>query len=279
MDDKPLFRIGVAGLDPRDIRLIEIVFRHSQYNPYAYRLASGLAANEVDILIVNTADASGLRALALIRSRPRTIPVIAALPRGELSPSGHAIAIDRLTMQLLPILNRVVEQVPTILVDGSADDAADRPVRGAPAPNAPGATPVAVPAQLRRRALVVDDSAVVREQLIGAFDRMDMDCEALESAHLALERLEQQHFDLALLDVVMPDMDGYKLTREIRRDRRWRRLPVILLTSRTSPFDLARGALAGCNAYLAKPVPFRTLEAAVARQIRRATAVDTLDRR
>jgi DNA-binding response OmpR family regulator len=74
----------------------------------------------------------------------------------------------------------------------------------------------------------------------------------------------------------MPDMDGYQLTRAIKRNRQWRQLPIIILTSRSSPFDLARGALAGCDTYLTKPVPYRALEAAVIKQLRRALAIDDL---
>jgi DNA-binding response OmpR family regulator len=53
-------------------------------------------------------------------------------------------------------------------------------------------------------------------------------------------------------------------------------MPVIILTSRSSPFDLARGALSGCDAYLTKPVPFRALESAVAKQLRRSLATEDL---
>jgi twitching motility two-component system response regulator PilG len=128
----------------------------------------------------------------------------------------------------------------------------------------------------RLRVLVVDDSPTVRRQLSVAFDRMGIASEAVDSAAAALEQLAVQHFDLALLDIVMPDMDGYRLTREIRRNRALRQLPIIILTSRSSPFDLARGALAGCDTYLTKPVPYRALEAAVRKQLRRALAIDDL---
>ena len=100
MEDKPLFRVGAAGLDPRDSRLIEIVFKHSQYNKYEYQLTTSLEHGAVDILIVNSVEPEGLQALALIRSSGRTIPVIAAVPRGAPSSARHAISIDRLTLQL-----------------------------------------------------------------------------------------------------------------------------------------------------------------------------------
>lgn len=362
MEDKPLFRVGAAGLDPRDSRLIEIVFKHSQYNKYEYQLTSSLEHGAVDILIVNSVEPEGLQALALIRSTGRTIPVIAAVPRGAPSSARHAISIDRLTLQLLPILNRVVElellspETRPMGVPGGAPAAAatssafaaspgsayatpsfaapaasfTAPAASftAPAPSftAPAARPVPAgaagagpgsqagaasaaasvvktplqpsptpasapppsnllnfplnavepPISQRLRVLVVDDSPTVRRQLTIAFDRMGIACEAVESAGKGIEKLWEQHFDLALVDVVMPGMDGYKLTREIKRNRHWRQLPVIILTSRSSPFDLARGALAGCDTYLTKPVPYRALEAAVIKQMRRSLAIDDL---
>lgn len=136
--------------------------------------------------------------------------------------------------------------------------------------------PAATEAAPRLRALIVDDSPTVRQQLTAAFERMGMDVVSADSASAALEHLRGGHFDLALVDVVMPDMDGYKLTREIKRNKQLRQMPVIILTSKTSPFDLARGALAGCDSYLSKPVPLRALEAAVLKQLRKSLAIDDL---
>src|SRR5690606_16215717 len=145
----------------------------------------------------------------------------------------------------------------------------------APAPSNLVAFPrSAEPPAPRIRVLVVDDSPTVRQQLSIAFARMSVLCDAVGSAEDALARLSAEHYDLVLVDVVMPGVDGYKLTRQIRR--RHRGVPVIILTSRSSPFDLARGALAGCNSYLVKPVPLRQLEAAVVKQLRRSLAIDDL---
>jgi CheY-like chemotaxis protein len=294
MQDKPQFRVGTAGLDPRDCRLIEIVFRHSQYNRFIYRLAPSPQPGAVDLLIVGAADPSGLHTLARLRAGGRALPAVAVVPRGAPVPAPPlvAIALDRLTLQLLPVLNRLVE---TELL------APPRPVGAEPLAPATRAGPVTVaappataspaapsnlvafpinavdpPISQRLRVLVVDDSPTVRRQLTVAFDRMGIVSEVVASAAAALEKLAEQHFDLALLDVVMPDMDGYRLTREIRRNRTWRQMPVIILTSRSSPFDLARGALAGCDTYLTKPVPYRALEAAVIKQLRRSLAIDDL---
>ncbi|MBX3591178.1 MAG: response regulator [Burkholderiaceae bacterium] len=361
MPSRPVYRVAAAGLDPRDVRLIEIVFKHSQYNRFEFVLEQRLVPETVDLLIVNPVESEGLRAVARLRTLGRDVPVISAVPRGVPSSARHAISIDRLTLQLLPILNRVVEMEmlapdarPTAAIGPAAPLAAGQAAGQAAAPGeaAPRTEGVDQPAESGRphadrsradqptrdflreagrlsregdsargtaaapaeraqpdqaaqpsahaatqsgaaagsnlvafplvgdspapqvRVLVVDDSPTVRKQLSLAFARMRVECDAVGSAAEALQRLGEHHYDLALVDVVMPDVDGYKLTRQIRRKHPG--TPVIILTSRSSPFDLARGALAGCGSYLVKPVPLRQLEAAIVKQLRRSLAIDDL---
>ncbi|HQD85069.1 MAG TPA: hypothetical protein PK929_18665, partial [Quisquiliibacterium sp.] len=147
MDSKPVFRVGAAGLDPRDWRLIEIVFKHSQYNKFEFRLVTDLASEPFDVLIVNAIEPEGLQALMRARASTRTIPVITAVPRGAPSAAKHAISIDRLTLQLLPILNRVVEL--ELLPDGPTAAGGAVPAGAGAAPGRPSPVPVrgeAVPA-------------------------------------------------------------------------------------------------------------------------------------
>ncbi len=109
MSIRPVFRVAVAGLDDRDVRLIEIVFKHSQYNRFDFQLLSQPDPACTDVLIVNPATPSGLDALTALRSQSRRVPSISAVPRGVQSAAHYAITIDRLTLQLLPTLKRVVE--------------------------------------------------------------------------------------------------------------------------------------------------------------------------
>lgn len=109
MSDRPIFRVGVAGLDPRDARLIEILFRHGRRNPHDFRLLDLLDMTAIDILIANASEPEGLDAMAAAREFHRRIPVVVAVPRGAQTAARHSVTIDRLTLQLLPILNRVVQ--------------------------------------------------------------------------------------------------------------------------------------------------------------------------
>jgi DNA-binding response OmpR family regulator len=69
----------------------------------------------------------------------------------------------------------------------------------------------------------------------------------------ALRLAAEQQPDLAILDVMMPKLDGYEVTRRLRRDEATSRLPVILLTARSQEADVSQGFAAGADDYIRKP--------------------------
>jgi twitching motility two-component system response regulator PilG len=96
-----------------------------------------------------------------------------------------------------------------------------------------------------------------------ALERLGIGCDLADSAEAAMRLLEHHTYNLAFLDVVMPGTDGYELCRRIKHDSYRRMMPVLMLTSRSSPFDRARGALSGCDSYLIKPITWDTFSQAV----------------
>ncbi len=100
--------------------------------------------------------------------------------------------------------------------------------------------------------LLVDDSAPARVHLRSLLEPKGYTVVEAETAEQALGHLAQNpHCAAVLLDILLPGMDGYAACRQMRTQ--WPQLPVIMLTSRSSPFDRIRGNMAGCNAYLTKP--------------------------
>jgi len=69
----------------------------------------------------------------------------------------------------------------------------------------------------------------------------------------ALEKLSAEAFNLILLDIMLPDIDGYEICRQIKEHPRHAATPVVILTARKSSEDLERGATCGAEAYLTKP--------------------------
>jgi len=69
----------------------------------------------------------------------------------------------------------------------------------------------------------------------------------------AMEKLSGGQFDLILLDIMLPDTDGYEICRRIKEDLRYADIPVVMLTAMKSIEDQERGATCGAEAYLTKP--------------------------
>ena len=109
---------------------------------------------------------------------------------------------------------------------------------------------------LQHKALVVDDSATTRKQIEIELEQLGIAVDLAESGEQAFEFLNKsQGYDLIFLDVILPGLvDGYNICKTIKRDKQRKRIPVIMLTGKGSPFDRIRGKLAGCNTYLTKPV-------------------------
>ncbi len=104
-----------------------------------------------------------------------------------------------------------------------------------------------------KRALIVDDNATNRRMLVTHMQKWGMLTQEAQSAAAALARLRSnQGFDVAILDVQMPDMDGVALALELRRIKRRQGLPVILLTSLGRKEVAARGL--GLAIFLTKPL-------------------------
>ena len=100
--------------------------------------------------------------------------------------------------------------------------------------------------------MVIDDSPTIRTSVQSVIGDMGYPIEQAENGVDALNILGQQNFDLVVTDILMPKMDGFTLTKEIRSSERSRNIPVVIVTSMESETDKMRGLEVGANAYLIK---------------------------
>ena len=111
--------------------------------------------------------------------------------------------------------------------------------------------------------LVADDDDDIRDLVAFRLDRAGYEVLRAGDGQQALELAREHRPDLAVLDVMMPKLTGYEVTRELRADDATSRIPVILLTARVQEADVARGFEAGADDYVKKPFSPQELKARV----------------
>jgi len=115
---------------------------------------------------------------------------------------------------------------------------------------------------------IIDDEAAVREAFHAILLADGHEFAFATNGAEALAELEKQIPDVILLDVMMPNMDGYEVCRRIKADHRLRHVPVVLVTVLESKEDLVRGLDAGADEFLTKPVSAVELRARVRSMLR-----------
>jgi CheY-like chemotaxis protein/MinD-like ATPase involved in chromosome partitioning or flagellar assembly len=107
--------------------------------------------------------------------------------------------------------------------------------------------------------LIVDDDRDLLKLVQTVLSRAGHTLTLAMNGAEALEATQTQDFDLAVVDVMMPVMDGYELTRRLRAAERTRLMPILILTARTQVADQMSAADAGADAYLGKPLSYKDL--------------------
>jgi len=116
-------------------------------------------------------------------------------------------------------------------------------------------TPTAVsPAAKKKKiqVLVVDDSLTSRIVERNLLEPAGYEVDLAENASEALEKIEKKNYDIFLVDIEMPGMDGFELTRRLKAEPKTRRTPVVIVTTRSTEEDKRKGIEAGAQGYIMK---------------------------
>jgi DNA-binding response OmpR family regulator len=129
-------------------------------------------------------------------------------------------------------------------------------------------------APARRRLLVVEDEAAIRELLRLHLSLAGFGIEEIADGTTALERARTEKFDLIVLDVMLPGLDGITLCRAIRSQGVNTPTPILMLTARDTESDKVLGLESGADDYLTKPFGIREMLARVGAILRRNDRID-----
>ncbi|MBA1379392.1 hybrid sensor histidine kinase/response regulator [Pseudomonas brassicacearum] len=194
----------------------------------------GLLGLNPDILITDCPE-------CLFNLRPTfAAPILLVTAYGSFMPSEEAAALAPLLQQARPLARHALYQILRRALQSEATTINDAQIE-------------ALAPSRRGRVLLVEDNPV--NQLVAKGMLVKLGCEVVVAAHgiEALDQLEQQDFDLVLMDCNMPVMDGYEASRQIRRSGRWPNLPIVALTANAMPEERERCRAAGMSDYLSKP--------------------------
>lgn len=246
-----VLRLLVLGFNENERRLLHAVVLLSQRREPVLQLLNEAEAGSAEVVMIDTLDS---KAVLWASRQPwlKSKPVIWIYATGDVPSeevaAGHTKLKRPVQWSALPAL------LMRVLADWQA--------RGEQEAAAPAATPQPVPvvpataaAGSGKRVLIVDDSLAVRRQLQTFLEKKGLLSHFAEDGEAAVRSCAATPYDCVLLDVLMPGMDGYETCRRIKAlPAVGKAIKVIMLTSRTSPFDRIRGKMAGCDAYLTKPV-------------------------
>src|SRR5450830_1066838 len=120
-----------------------------------------------------------------------------------------------------------------------------------------------------QRILLIDDDMQLGPPLAAYFARFDFKLDCALKPSLGLSQLQRERYDAAILDVMLPEMDGFALCRAIRKDSD---IPIIMLTARGEVMDRVVGLELGADDYVPKPFEPRELVARLQTVLRRRSA-------
>lgn len=254
MEEKRIFLVALRGFLQEDILVIHRICQLSRARPRGYQLIKGIGH---DILLAN---ASTVRPGDLAMNHT---PVVWIGGEAEEARPYHVerpIISSRLLRVLDQATIRDLHYIPEINIGVTSVHDRESLTRDGqaqwsfqPDQQEDEETGAQSQAKSKYRILVADDSQVVRTQLHLILDNLGLAADYAEDGSQALTLLRKRHYDLILMDVVMPNMDGLEATKKVKKELEGQG-PVILLTAKTSHLDRLRGAFAGCDTYLTKPL-------------------------
>ena len=128
-------------------------------------------------------------------------------------------------------------------------------------------------------ALVVDDDKLLLRLVQLNLDKMGIEVLMAEDGQEAIRLATEERPDVILLDIMMPQMDGYEVMRRLKSEKKTRDIPVVMLTAKSNPDDRQRSRDMGAVAYITKPFRLEELRGTVNDVVNRYLGNDTAPKR
>lgn len=224
--------IALFGFSSTEQKALATLILLSKARRQSYTLITPTEQQSAPILLVDHSNPDALQQLTMhIAKTGNTNAIIIPVCSNKLTNEPYCIVRPFTSQSVYSVLDKI----PT------TDDTTPPPT----------GFPISTPAHT---ILVVDDSLAVRLSMEQTLQEYNIKVTSASTGEQAMQLVQAHTYDLIFSDIIMPGMDGYELCRQIKKNPQKKNTPIILLTSKSSPFDKIKGKLAGCDTYLTKPV-------------------------
>jgi DNA-binding response OmpR family regulator len=127
---------------------------------------------------------------------------------------------------------------------------------------------------LKKRILIVDDEPSILETIKFHLELNEYEVISAADGMEALKVARAENPDLILLDLMLPRMDGYKVCKMLKMDKRYKSIPVIMLTAKAGSMDEVEGYQSGADAYIKKPFDLDALSSVVQEMLEKSKGLN-----
>jgi two-component system, cell cycle response regulator len=258
------YSVDVIGFNPTERSMLTSIFALAARRAPGFVQYDPVSSLSPDLYLVDMDDAVAVGEYRVL-TRRESLPAVMVASPGH---SGGAAVVER-PLQWARLLQAFEDAIgeqeeqtmPAPLEDRVSDRSGQRHTTtgGYAALNTtrPGADMDVsdIKRALGDTVLVVDDNATVRMFMKAKLAPFNFEIDFAETGEEAVGLTGSREYACVFLDVVMPGIDGYQVCKLIKANKQAiKKTAVVMLTSRSSPFDKLRGSLAGCDEYLTKPL-------------------------
>lgn len=257
------YLVDVIGFNPVERSMLASIFALAARRDPAFVQfdPASTVSGSADIYLVDADNPESLNEFKTLSKRSNLPAVMVG------SGDGGGFPILPRPLQWARLLQALEDTVSTSGGSGRKDDEGTLPLGAKPLSASqagrshPGGNPPPLDeAAAKKRALgdtvlVVDDNASVRMFMKAKLAPFNFEVDFAETGEEAVGLTGSREYTCVFLDVVLPGIDGYQVCKMIKANKQaMKKTAVVMLTSRSSPFDKLRGSLAGCDEYLTKPL-------------------------
>ncbi|MFZ2724859.1 MAG: response regulator [Methylococcaceae bacterium] len=248
-EDRMQLLVLPLGFEEAVIEKLKSIFQLSKSSEHDYAMTAN--TKTADILLVNYDNPSAVQQKETLLAGECQHAQVVALSHGPLAePPNYHIRGILTAVRLLSLLDKLPLPERNDNAVASARSVANSNVipLNANTSNIKNVTGY--------RALIVDDSVAIQRSIELRLQELPQitAIEFADDGETALAKVASGYYDLIFLDVMMPGIDGYQTCTEIRKDARYKKTPIIMVSGKSSPLDEVKGIIAGCTTYLIKPI-------------------------